>query len=220
MPVPLLKCIHCGVGWAVHAIILEFVDGTRKGLCLANSGRRLPLNDDYKIKNRINVTEEVDYGDYIIQISGQHTINHAYFCHSITFTMHSGKNISFASTHTPWSSRSFHTDIPKMMMVVNVDSIFREITISVVQNSLCMPLSSPDNAKFLPRVLKRSLMKYILLLNLVHSGMRMVYCWEILSYLNGYDILPDTSTNTSKMIKKWRNSISHIFKKLNKKRIL
>ena len=188
-PVPLLKCIRAGVGWAVHAIVLEFVDGTRKGLCLTNEGRRLPLHDAYAIQSRSNLTEPVDYGDYIVQISGQYTSNHTYICHSITFSMDSGKNISFVARHVPWTGRPFQMDIPRPMMVVDLTVLFENLTISVTQNSLCMPLSSSDNAQFLPPVVKKSLMECILLLNRVHSGMTTDICWEILSFLNGYNLL-------------------------------
>jgi len=205
--IPLIKCIHLGKGWAVHSIVFEFVNGERRGFCLENNCTATSLYDDDAINRRAPHTEVVNYGEYIVQIHGNYLQDATnYLCHTVIFTMSSGRQISFALHHLQWMGDPFTIDIPKTMMVTNVNIRARNLSgsIHVVQNSLCLPLS-PNHAQLLPLAVKRYLLRHVLLLHQINDNVNMDVCWSILSFLCGYHYVPRNTNRKENLIKRIRS---------------
>mmetsp|Transcript_4118 Transcript_4118/g.4673 ORF Transcript_4118/g.4673 Transcript_4118/m.4673 type:complete len:219 (-) Transcript_4118:1450-2106(-) len=191
-----LRRIIFGKGWAVHSIIFEFCNGTRRGLNLSNSGRELSLTDPAALRERANSrTVDIAYGDYIVQIRGHYIrATTPYIVHSITFEMKSGQNISVESNYETWKGDEFTVNIPEMTLVVDVNDLGRrngihpDPSINVVQSSLFQLISIQSVGFLPPRVRTILRQQFDIMLN-VNEGMNEDVCWRIFSFFRGCDFL-------------------------------
>jgi len=70
-PLPPVKRVAGGVGWVLHGLCFEFVDGTRKGMFLTNKTQEsIDLSDDVALNARNAKWEDIYKHEYIIGITG------------------------------------------------------------------------------------------------------------------------------------------------------
>lgn len=202
-----LRRVIAGVGWAVHALVFEFADGSRVGRLLHNNGLEMDLGDE-SISTRCWVRwQDVQKGDYIVRVSGNGTVNPTYLCHSITLDFASGREITFRSTHTPWRSGdmfSFHVPQPGLLRKVRFQ--WGQCTgIDHIETTAHLPImKNAANLRQLPAHVKEQL-QFILWVvreidaERIKDGMRPVgsdIWWRALGFLTGFDILPVNHRST------------------------
>jgi len=138
----MLKRIKACIGWAVHGIVMEFIDGsTRAGYVSDVSS----LYDDDHIRKR-HGTEWVDIseGDYVVAVSGHNLSRQCFLCHTLRFEMASGRVIEFASPHEPWKGRIFKYNLPESALLKFVSfQNGRCIGVTATETRLHLPLRSP-----------------------------------------------------------------------------
>jgi hypothetical protein len=113
-----IKRIMACIGWAIHGLIFEFIDGTtRTGFVNGVTS----IHDMDAVKRR-HPTKwiDVEEGDHVVAISGHNLARHCFLCHSLTLAMASGKTIEFASEHEPWRGDPFHFEIPHTALLLHV----------------------------------------------------------------------------------------------------
>jgi hypothetical protein len=80
-----IKRVTACIGWAVHGLIFEFVNGKRMGAILFDFGDRSMNLSDGSIEERAGVGwTDVDYGDYIVGMHGDRLADDPekmWFCH-------------------------------------------------------------------------------------------------------------------------------------------
>lgn len=116
------KCTAC-VGWAVHGLVFELVNGQRMGVVLGVRLHTEYMNvDDKAIESRGGVGwTDIDYGDYIVAIHGNRLSRpFAWLCHSVVLQFHSGKVIRYESEHEPWRGAGFSYSIPQPSLVYRI----------------------------------------------------------------------------------------------------
>mmetsp|Transcript_34074 Transcript_34074/g.85831 ORF Transcript_34074/g.85831 Transcript_34074/m.85831 type:complete len:231 (-) Transcript_34074:166-858(-) len=109
-----LVAVAFGVGWAVHACVLRFADGTLKGSCMQNDGMPVPLElEGLASCGRLQHSNaggirwrELAPEEYVVHVSGRCTRSQ-YLCQSITFHLDSGRTIEGAGSQQRWASEPF-----------------------------------------------------------------------------------------------------------------
>jgi hypothetical protein len=144
----LLKRIRACIGWAVHGLVFEFLDGTRVGYV----SDVVSINDDEGIERR-RPTEWIDIepGDYVRAVHGFNLSRSCFLCHSIHFEMASGRTISFESKHEPWKGGAFKYNIPENSLLQYVSC--REgrcIGITGVETQMHLSIHSGQRVQTLP----------------------------------------------------------------------
>eukprot|EP00193_Tetraselmis_chui_P007446 CAMPEP_0177758840 /NCGR_PEP_ID=MMETSP0491_2-20121128/4405_1 /TAXON_ID=63592 /ORGANISM="Tetraselmis chuii, Strain PLY429" /LENGTH=249 /DNA_ID=CAMNT_0019274613 /DNA_START=27 /DNA_END=776 /DNA_ORIENTATION=+ len=113
-----LEAIALGRGWAVHAIVLRYADGTLTGSCMENDGTPVPLEESaLAASNRVRKSDNGDVlwhrlepEEYVTAVSGTYTQSQ-YLCHRIAFRLSSGRVISCVATNNTWVS-TLHFELP------------------------------------------------------------------------------------------------------------
>jgi hypothetical protein len=145
----LLKRIKACIGWAVHGLILEFVDGTRSGFVVDVSS----ITNDGLIERR-KPTEwfNIPFGDYVTSVEGFNLSRNCFLCHTIHLKLASGKTITFASSHEPWKGEAFRFELPENSLLQHVsfkDGKCKGIT--AVETVLHLPIQSSQRVQQLPK---------------------------------------------------------------------
>lgn len=145
----LLKRVKACIGWAIHGLIFEFLDGTRAGFVVDVTS----IYDDAAIARR-RCTEwvEIERGDYVRSIKGHHLSRGCFLCHTLELTLASGRTLRFASDHTPWKGEAFAFDLPECALLHHVS--FREgkcTGVTAAETVMHLPCS-PKRVSALPRV--------------------------------------------------------------------
>lgn len=137
----LLKRGRACVGWAVHGLIMEHIDGsTRSG----HEHRRTDIDDDHAIERRQG-TDWVDIapGDYVRRVRGYNLSVENFLCHTLTLELASGSEITFASRHEPWKGEAFEYQLPEPTLLQHIS--FRDgrcIGLTAVESYLHLPVDS------------------------------------------------------------------------------
>jgi hypothetical protein len=146
----LLKRVKACIGWAVHGLVLEFVDGTRAGFVVDVSS----IQDEDAIERR-RCTEWVDVtlGDYVTAVHGYHLSRGCFLCHTVHLELASGRTISFASKHEPWKGAPFRYTLPENALLHYVS--FREgkcMGVTAAETILHLPVQSTHRVLSLSKV--------------------------------------------------------------------
>ena len=146
----MLKRIKACIGWAIHGVVMEFIDGSTRG---GYDCHVASLYDDEQIRKRQG-TEWIDVaeGDYVVSVSGHHLARQCFLCHTLRFEMASGRVIEFASSHEPWKGGAFNYELPESALLQFVS--FRNgkcIGVTATETRLHLPLRSTAHVhKHLP----------------------------------------------------------------------
>ena len=142
-----LRRVTACVGWAVHGLVFEFVNGKRMGLILEGCGEYYTqtLADDV-MNGRGGVGwTDIQYGDYIVGMHGDRIGNrasHRWFCHTMTLEFASGKSIRYESTHEAWRGEPFSYTIPQPCLVYRITfSHAQEEDMRGLRTSIHLPIS-------------------------------------------------------------------------------
>lgn len=199
--VPLLKRIIAGSNdEVIHSLVFEFVSGERRGLCLDENNEPLSVLDDANIQSRIGSDwTSIEYGDYIVEISGFNLDRDEFLCHSVTLQFKSGNEVPFISTNKATKGTPFNYTVPKSSLVTNLVFLFGSMhAIGVKTTSVHLPLMK-ENMALLPKAYKRSIMHLFLIFkrflvvdnqNEPSSNLLLPYeiGWKIISFLCGYHL--------------------------------
>lgn len=186
---PLLRRVNVSVGRALHSFVLEFVDGSRRGLCLNNNSEPLADLSDENISNAGGEWVDIDYGDFIISISGNHSNQDRFLCHSVLLSFKSGRVLSFESRSKAWMGESFHFEIADTQLVTNLVFVANGMLqgIGVVTTTMHLPIST-CNISQLPRKIQDRLRLILMVFNRI-DAFPTEMLWRILSFLNGFQIV-------------------------------
>lgn len=129
------------MGWAIHGLIFEFVDGQRMGTLMVNPGDKPMKLHDKNLADRACVGwTDIEYGyasenvvfrsvdlcaelfsffvassDYIVGMHGD-TLGEgiqSWFCYSLVLTFASGKTVHYEANHEPWRGGPFSFTVPQ-----------------------------------------------------------------------------------------------------------
>jgi len=190
------------VGWAVHGLIFEYLNGKRQGCLLVDFGDRLSLDlSDKNIERRSGVGwTEIEYGDYIVGMHGDQLKdpNLIWFCHSVTLEFASGRSIRYSSLHEAWKGEPFSYVVPQPCLVYR-------ITFKHEQNqdmlglvtSMHLPLSRA-NMTHLPRRQKEAAIDVLTIAKQVDESRASVgqkplgedLWWHILGFIRAWELGP------------------------------
>mmetsp|Transcript_18327 Transcript_18327/g.26758 ORF Transcript_18327/g.26758 Transcript_18327/m.26758 type:complete len:236 (+) Transcript_18327:203-910(+) len=186
---PLLRRINVGIDQAIRSLVFEFVDGSRRGLCLNNNNEPLVGLSDENISNVGGDWVDIDYGDFIISVSGNHLNQGRFLCHSILLSFRSGRVLSFESHHKHWSGESFHFEIADTKLVTNLVFVANGMLqgIGVITTTMHLPISI-DSVSQLPRQIQNRLRLILMAFNMTNT-LPLAVSWRILSFLNGFQIV-------------------------------
>jgi hypothetical protein len=183
------------VGWAVHGVVFEFVDGTRRGVVLTNGGSTLGL-DNLSIETRGGRWVDVEPWDTIQRVSG-HQLRNArpYLCHSLTIDFASGRSASFHSHHEPWKGEAFSYDMPDLCLpyMLRFGTSGKCIRVVGLQSSIHWPLS-PEMKQYLPVDHQNMLLFLCMVARRFDKDRRENQLgkdvwWKILSHLKGHNLM-------------------------------
>jgi hypothetical protein len=136
-----IKRIMACIGWAVHGLILELVDGTtRTGYVNGVSS----IYDEEGVKRRHpTLWVDIEEGDYVVAISGYDLARNCFMCHSLTFEMASGRTIEFASKHEPWRGEPFRFELPEAALLHHISfSEGKCVGLSAAESHSHMPITA------------------------------------------------------------------------------
>jgi hypothetical protein len=141
----LLKRVKACIGWAVHGVVFEFLDGTRAGYVVDVTS----ITDDEAIERR-RCTDWVDInmGDYVKTVRGYNLSRGCFLCHTIELDLASGRTISFASQHEPWKGEPFQFNLPENALLHHVS--FREgkcVGVTAAETVMHLPIKSPQRVR-------------------------------------------------------------------------
>ena len=196
----LLRRVTACVGWAVHGLVFEFLDGHREGGVLDNGGTPIGTRDD-AIEERGGIPNwtNIDRGDYITRVYGRQLGSvRAYLCYSLTLVMNSGREISFSSRHHDWCGANFEHSPTQYELIRSL--CFGQgwcHGYSVHETSIHLPVSH-ENAQHLPRPHQKMLLFLLIVARRVddrhaHRGDRPIgtdVWWLTMNFLVGHDLQP------------------------------
>mmetsp|Transcript_2942 Transcript_2942/g.6794 ORF Transcript_2942/g.6794 Transcript_2942/m.6794 type:complete len:501 (+) Transcript_2942:454-1956(+) len=110
----LLKRVKACIGWAVHGIVTEFIDGTRAGI--VNGVNSLYSNQRIAFRQGTDWFD-IETWDHVRAVSGFHLSETFFLCHTLRLEMASGRTIEFASSHDPWRGDSFRYVLPESSLL-------------------------------------------------------------------------------------------------------
>lgn len=165
----LLKRVRACIGWAIHGLIFEFLDGTRVGYV----SDVCSIDDNRGIERR-RPTEWIDVepGDYVRAVHGFNLSRSCFLCHSIHFEMASGRTISFESQHEPWKGSAFKYSLPENSLLQYVSC--REgrcIGITGVETPMHLPVASAKRVQTLPEPCRESYQFFQLIAHRLDSNL-------------------------------------------------
>jgi hypothetical protein len=146
----LIQRVQAFVGWAVHGLIFEFLDGTRTGYVVDVASIH---DDDLLARKRSTEWQHIDMGDYVTAISGYQLSRGCFLCHTITLHLASGKSISFASQHEPWKGEPFDYKLTEDCLLHHVS--FRKgrcIGVTAAETVMHLPVQSLQRVERLEKV--------------------------------------------------------------------
>mmetsp|Transcript_20953 Transcript_20953/g.41937 ORF Transcript_20953/g.41937 Transcript_20953/m.41937 type:complete len:207 (-) Transcript_20953:72-692(-) len=198
-----LRRVTAGIGWALHALVFEYADGSRQGRVLDNGGRDMDLSDEAIIsRGGGGRWETIDAGDYIVRVCGFNSASIHYLSHGITLIFASGREICFTSIHTPWERGSFSFDVPQPGLLRDVRFRFgRCIDIEHLTSTMHLPITR-NTAALLPRDLKKTLLLVLGIGNKLDNHLDGLHIgsdvwWKSLRMLRGFDLHSPHTENTS-----------------------
>ena len=118
-----LKRVTACVGWAVHGLVFEYVDGTRMGYVIdTGCVKYLDLDDEHIRERRGLEWTDIHYGDYIVGIHGNRLANpnSLWLCHTVELEFASGKSIRYEAKHEPWRGEPFSYKVPQPCLVYRI----------------------------------------------------------------------------------------------------
>lgn len=193
----LLKRIKACVGWAVHGIVFEFLDGTRTGFVVDVNSIE---NDDAIFKKRPTAWVDVQPGDFIRSVKGFHLSRGCFLCHTLTLELNSGRVIEFASHHEPWKGEAFSYQLPENALLQHVSFHKGQcIGVTACETNLHLPIKYKQRIPFLPRVCRDTFLLIQLISNCIdhrleNNGSKSlgIDLWNsiLLEYLTCQDLQP------------------------------
>lgn len=136
----LLKRVQACVGWAVHGLIFEFLDGSRTGYVVDLASIH---NDELLARKRSTEWQNIEMGDFITSVSGNHLSRACFLCHTLRIDLASGRTITFASKHEPWKGESFEYHLPEDCLLHHVS--FRKgrcVGVTAAETIMHLPVKS------------------------------------------------------------------------------
>lgn len=194
---PVLKRINVGIGESsIHCLVLEFVDGSRRGLCLCSNNEPMPLIEE-NIRKRGGNWVDIERGDYITCVSGYNLNSGRFLCHSIRLGMKYGSDVSFEVNSKEYRGGAFHFNIDKTSLVCNLIFLTNGTlaSLGIVRTSLHLPVL-PRYADLLPESYKKCLSDTLFFLSIVRVSngntllaMPLEVRWRIVSFINGFGLV-------------------------------
>ncbi len=162
---PLLHRINVGVSNAIHCVVFEFIDESRRGLCVDQYNEPIDLTDA-NIKSRGGEWMYIEEGDYIQHISGYNFNQGNFLCHSIYFGLKSGSTLQFESKNKNLRGNYFHFVIEEKSLLCNLIFLTNGTlpSIGIVRTTLHLPVL-PRHASLLPVHLRKRLSDMLLILS-------------------------------------------------------
>ncbi len=162
---PLLHRINIGVSNAIHSVVFEFIDESRRGLCVNQYNEPIDLTDA-NIKSSGGEWVGIEKGDYIQHVSGYNFNQGNFLCHSIYFGLKSGGTLRFESSNKNLRGGYFHFDIEERSLVCNLIFLTNGTlpSIGIVRTSLHLPVL-PRHASLLPTHLRKRLSDMLVILS-------------------------------------------------------
>lgn len=211
----MLKRVRACIGWAIHGLVLEFLDGTRLGYVSDVSS----IHDDQGIdRRRPTPWVDIQPGDYVRSVRGSDLSRNCFLCHSVHFEMASGRTISFESSHEPWRGKAFKYDLPEGALLQYVSC--REgrcIGLTGVETSMHLPIKSIQRVQTLPKPCRErykflQLVSHRVEANLEKIGLkplgRDLWGSIICDYLSCYDLQDHESSALGRLLNKRSSSSS------------
>lgn len=197
---PLLKRIAGGYDEVVHSLVFEFVDGERRGLCLDEKNEPLSVMDDANIARRIRSDwANVEYGDYIIAVSGFNSNRNEFLCHSVTLLFKSGSKITYQSNKVSSKGDRFHITLPPTKLLTNLVFLTNGTmpAVGVKTTSIHLPITK-EYISLLPKMYRQRIIKLFMTLNRIllkvgenkeiYNSITYDIYWSIISYICGYHL--------------------------------
>ena len=197
---PLIRRIIGGFDNVIHSLVFEFVNGERRGLCLDERNEPLRVMDDSNITRRIGENWiDINYGDYIVAISGFDLNQNKFLCHSVTLQFKSGFEVTFESKKQAWRGDSFHYKVPPTKLVTNLVFLTNGTmpAIGVNTTSIHLPIRK-EYVSLLPDQHRGRIIKLFMTFNrflLEDDDIKKSFNllpyevgWKIISYVCGYDL--------------------------------
>lgn len=143
----LLRRVKACIGWAVHGLVFEFLDGTRSGYVVDVASIN---NDEALEKRRCTEWFDIAMGDYVKSVRGYNLSRGCFLCHTLELELASGKTITFASKHEPWKGASFQFNLPESALLHHVS--FREgscVGVTAAETKMHLPVKSQTRVRSL-----------------------------------------------------------------------
>lgn len=201
-----IKRVTACVGWAIHGLIFEMVDGTRHGTLLVNPGERpMELNDKNLINRACVGWTDVEYGDYIVGMRGDNLGEgvQSWFCYALTLEFASGMTVSYEANHEPWRGDPFSFRVPttKPCFVHRIafkndqkeDMLGLATSIHLPMTRATLPYLPLKQQKAVGDVLEIGRQVDMQLENGGRKPMGEDVWWLILGFLRGWELLPPSA---------------------------
>jgi hypothetical protein len=148
-----LKRVTACVGWAVHGLVFEYVDGKRMGYIIDGGGDHyVDLVDDGINRRQGRKWTDVQYGDYVVGIHGNRLVNaiKPWLCQTVALEFASGMTVRYEANHEPWRGEPFSLKVPQPCLVYRITfGHHQEQDMRGLITTLHLPLS-PENLLLLP----------------------------------------------------------------------
>jgi hypothetical protein len=200
-----LKRVTACIGWAVHGLIFEFVNGKRMGAILVDFGDRSLNLSDESIEKRAGVGwTDINYGDYIVGMHGDRLADpeKMWFCHTLVLEFYSGKSIRYEAKHEPWRGLPFSYTVPQPCLVYRIAFKYEQGEDMLgLKTSIHLPVKQ-GNMALLPTKYKTCVKEILIMGRTIDadresSGKKPLgddVWWRILSMLHGWQLLPPAPT--------------------------
>lgn len=201
-----LKRVTACIGWAVHGLVFEFVNGDRMGCILVDFGDRSMDLSDTSIERRSGVGwTDIEYGDYIVGIHGDKLAdpNKQWFCHTLVLDFSSGRIIRYESKHEPWRGAPFSYSVPQPCLIYRVAFKYDQKEDALGLKTSIHLAVSRANVYHLPPKYKQHVLEILVMARRIDSeretsgkkAMGDDVWWRILGFLNGWHLLPSGATD-------------------------
>ena len=195
---PLLKRINAGYENAIHCLVFEFLDDSRRGFCLSVDNEPLSLTDE-NIASRGGDWVDIrhgKHGDFIRCVKGANLKHPRFLCHNITIIFASGQEVSFHPPDQTLKGENFSFDIAETKLVTNLLFLSNGSlsAIGVVTTSMHLPIHL-SSVHLLPEKCRKQLLVVLMCLSKMGtaeddaSSLPIEVRWRILSFLNGYQLV-------------------------------
>lgn len=197
---PLIRRIIFGYDEVIHSLVFEFVDGQRRGLCLDEKNEPLSVMDESNIVQRIGADWiDIEYGDYIVAISGFNSNRNNFLCHSVTLQFKSGLEVTIKSNVKAWRGEPFFFNVPQSKLVTNLVFLTNGTmpAVGVNTTSIHLPMMK-ENILLLPKPYRERIIKLFMIFNRFclpdvgkgkyHKLLPSEIGWNIISYICAYHL--------------------------------